>query len=100
MRGGFLLEKQLNINDATRLNFIRAVSRDRSLTYGQKIIATTLALEADRTTGIAKITRRAIAALVDCELKTLEVAIENLRIAGWIRKTAEDEFRLNWSRAV
>jgi hypothetical protein len=88
------------IDDDKLLKTVRAITRDHRLTFGQRLIAITLADAADRSTGDARITIRTIAATLDCHQKTVETGIDMLRTTGWLRTLAENQYRLNWGRAV
>lgn len=90
----------MKIVNARRLKLIRAINRDPGLTFGQKTIAATLAIEADHSTGTTMLTARTVMAMVDCDDSTLQIAIAALRKTGWLLSpTSANEYRLNWDRS-
>jgi hypothetical protein len=88
------------IDNAKLIAFITAANSAASLTYAQRTILVTLALHADRTTGIATMTHRKIVGITNADQKTVDSTIERLRVSGWIRTQGQNEFVLNWARAA
>lgn len=89
----------MNIDNVRMLRFVRAITRDHTLTHAQKVIGSTLALEVDRSTGATSLIPRVIAGIVNADLKTITTAIAALEAAGWLTTSGPNVFVPTWSRA-